>query len=104
MGRRPCRPTAQRGPYDVIIRRPRSTGSTTRGKRSGAGYPFQVTRRKSRIEQNIRRHFAVADAYRRHSDSPRQRELAARDLDIDVDTFRDWEAAARRMGFLKPNE
>ena len=63
-----------------------------------------VTRRKSATEQRIRRCFDVAEAYRAHAESTRQKEEAAFDLGVDLVTFEARLLEARQMGFIGPRE
>lgn len=56
-------------------------------------------RARSREDQRRTQDFAVLDAYQRHFDSTTQREDAAADLGMDLETFRAHLEHARRMGF-----
>lgn len=59
-------------------------------------------KRRSRLasqDRRIRLSLDVLAAYQRHYGSTTQREDAARDLDIDLETFRDLLEQARRSGF-----
>jgi hypothetical protein len=63
-----------------------------------------MTRRKSASDKSVSRCLAATNAYREHAQSTRQREEAAEQLGLDLSTFKDWLAEARRMGFLDPHE
>lgn len=56
-------------------------------------------RRLTSQDRGIRLSLDVLAAYQRHSGSTSQREDPARDLGIDLETFRDLLERARRSGF-----